>query len=40
MAKKKVLDILESPGDVSKDRRKGKGLIMSVMLPVIFWVLT
>ena len=34
--KKKVLDILELPEDVSKDRRKAKGLIKSVMLPVIF----
>ena len=30
--KKKVLDILESPEYVSKDKRKAKGLIMSVML--------
>ena len=32
MAKKKVLDILEFTEYVYKDRRKAKGLIMSVML--------
>ena len=38
LATKKVLDILESSEDASKDSRKAKGLSMSVMLPVVFGV--
>ena len=32
------MDILELADDIYKDRRNAKGLIMSVMLPDIFWV--
>ena len=32
------MDILELADDVYKDRRKAKGLIMSDMLPDIFWI--
>ena len=38
LARKKVLYTLEFSDDASKDRRKAKGLSMSVMLPVVFVV--